>query len=70
MADVPDAIKRLIPDERIEAGLAEILAESAESRPSIVWQCTRCDLKLDGNPRFCWGCGWTVYRPTWEPEGS
>lgn len=29
----------------------------------ITWQCTRCAVILDGNPRFCTNCGYTVYRP-------
>ena len=33
----------------------------------IVWQCTKCDTILAGNPRFCGCCGYTVYRPLY-PE--
>lgn len=29
----------------------------------IVWQCIRCGLDLDSNPRVCPKCGYTVYRP-------
>lgn len=32
-----------------------------------IWQCTRCDNYLDGNPRLCPHCGYTVYRPTHGP---
>ncbi len=38
-----------------------------EQSETLVWVCTRCDSKLSGNPRFCPRCGYTVYRPTWEP---
>ncbi len=35
----------------------------------IVWVCDRCDTTLQGNPRLCWKCGYTVYRPTFpEPH--
>lgn len=29
----------------------------------IIWQCTKCNKNLDGNPNFCPQCGHTVYRP-------
>jgi hypothetical protein len=32
--------------------------------PPIVWVCTGCGHALDGNPRLCPYCGYTVYRPT------
>src|SRR5690348_12766270 len=33
----------------------------------VVWQCTKCDTLLAGNPRYCTCCGYTVYRPLY-PE--
>lgn len=32
--------------------------------PEIIWVCNRCNRALDGNPRLCPHCGYTVYRPT------
>jgi hypothetical protein len=62
-------------DEALLAELRRVAAlanpsPKVEPKPTLVWQCTRCALKLTGNPRFCWGCGYTVYRPTWEQPGG
>lgn len=40
---VPDALKRLIPDERIEAGLGRVLAEAAEQDQKVAP--TKADLE-------------------------
>lgn len=31
----------------------------------IIWVCCSCRNALDGNPRICPHCGYTVYEPTW-----
>lgn len=38
-------------------------ADSPTVEQRIVWQCTKCELILSGNPRWCNRCGYTVYRP-------
>lgn len=42
----------------------------SRERAVLVWVCTRCGTRQDGNPRWCWRCWYTVYRPTWEPASK
>jgi superfamily II DNA or RNA helicase len=34
----------------------------------IIWVCTRCNTTLEGNPRLCPSCGYTVYGPTFPEQ--
>lgn len=36
----------------------------------LAWQCTFCGLDLEGNPRMCPRCSYTVYRPVIAPPGD
>ena len=53
----------------VEEAMADATAEQravvddATAEYEIVWQCTKCSRVLAGNPRWCTGCGYTVYRP-------